>query len=110
MTWRRPSSSSSKGSAKDLLPPFPPETRVRQIFVTKDGTAYVDFTKEVTENFAYGSSSEMAAVYALVNTLALQLQDRQEGLPPHRRRGAGDPGRPRRPEPAPIPQYSLIAK
>jgi germination protein M len=64
-----------KGSAKDLVPPFPPETGVRQIFVTKDGIAYVDLTKEVTENFAYGSSSEMSAVYALVDTLTFNFKD-----------------------------------
>lgn len=99
-----------KGSAKDLVPPFPPETRVRQIFVTKDGTAYVDLTKEVTENFAYGSSSEMSAVYALVDTLTFNFKDIKkvslliEGAERETLGGHIDLSRPL------APQYSLIAK
>jgi spore germination protein GerM len=99
-----------KGSAKDLIPPFPPETKVRQIFVTKDGVAYVDLTKEVMENFAYGSSSEMAAVYALVDTLAVNFKNVKkvslliEGGERETLGGHIDLSRPL------LPQYSLIAK
>jgi spore germination protein GerM len=99
-----------KGSTKDLIPPFPPETRVRQIFVTKDGVAYVDFTKEVMEDFAYGSSSEMAAVYALVDTLAFNFKNIKkvslliEGGERETLGGHIDLSRPL------SPQYSLIAK
>lgn len=63
-----------KGSAKDLVSPLPAETRVRQVFVTKDGIAYVDFGREIMEKFSYGSSSELAAVYAVVNTLAFNFK------------------------------------
>jgi len=99
-----------KGSAKDLIPPFPPETKVRQIFVTKDGVAYVDLTKEVMENFAYGSSSEMAAVYALVDTLTVNFKNVKkvslliEGGERETLGGHIDLSRPL------SPQYSLIAK
>ena len=80
-----------KGSAKDLVAPFPAETKVRQVFVTKDGTAYVDFTRRFAENFAYGASSEMAAVYALVNTVAVQLQRPSRRSPSSSRAGSGRP-------------------
>ncbi|MBM3305470.1 MAG: GerMN domain-containing protein [Candidatus Aminicenantes bacterium] len=63
-----------KGSEKDYLSPLPPQARVRQVFVNKDGTAYVDFGKEIMEKFSYGSSSELAAVYAVVNTLAVNFR------------------------------------
>lgn len=63
-----------KGSEKDYLSPLPPQTRVRQVFVNKDGTAYVDFGKEIMEKFSYGSSSELAAVYAVVNTLTVNFR------------------------------------
>jgi spore germination protein GerM len=63
-----------KGSSKDLISPLPPETRVRQVFVTKDGVAYVDFGREIMEKFSYGSSSELAAVYAVVDTLAFNFK------------------------------------
>lgn len=99
-----------KGSAKDLIPPFPPETGVRQIFVTQDGIAYVDLTKEVTENFAYGSSSEMSAVYALVDTITFNFKDIKrvslliEGGERETLGGHIDLSRPL------SPQYSLIAR
>jgi spore germination protein GerM len=63
-----------KGSESNFLSPLPPQTRVRQVFVHKDGTAYVDFGKEIMEKFSYGSSSELAAVYAVVNTLAVNFR------------------------------------
>jgi len=57
-----------KGSNGDLVAPLPAETRVRQVFVAKD-VAYVDLSREVIDRFAYGSSSELAAIYAVVNTI-----------------------------------------
>jgi len=63
-----------RGSARSYLSPLPPGTRVRQVFVNQDGTAYVDFGKEIMEKFAYGSSSELAAVYSVVNTLAVNFR------------------------------------
>jgi spore germination protein GerM len=63
-----------KGSERGLLSPLPAQTRVRQVFVNQDGTAYVDFGKEIMEKFSYGSSSELAAVFAVVNTLAVNFR------------------------------------
>jgi spore germination protein GerM len=58
-----------KGSEKDLISPLPPQTKVRQVFIGKDGLATVDFSREIAEKFAYGSTSELAAVYAVVDTV-----------------------------------------
>lgn len=63
-----------KGSERGLLSPLPAQTRVRQVFVNQDGTAYVDFGKEIMEKFSYGSSSELAAVFSVVNTLAVNFR------------------------------------
>jgi spore germination protein GerM len=63
-----------KGSAKSLVSPLPAETRVRQVFITKEGVAYVDFGREIMDKFSYGSSSELSAVYAVVNTLAFNFK------------------------------------
>ena len=62
-----------KGSEKGLVSPLPPQTKVRQVFIARDGLATVDFSRDVAEKFAYGSSSELAAVYAVVDTLARNL-------------------------------------
>jgi spore germination protein GerM len=58
-----------KGSEKGYLSPFPPETKLRQLFITKEGVAYVDFSKELTEKHPSGSSAEILTVYSIVNSL-----------------------------------------
>jgi len=59
-----------KGSSEGYLSPLPPGTRLRQLFVTKEGIAYVDFSKEIVEQHPSGSSAELTTVYSVVNTLA----------------------------------------
>lgn len=63
-----------KGSEKGLLSPLPPQTKVRQVFIGKDGVATVDLSRDVADKFAYGSTMELAAVYAVVNTLAFNFK------------------------------------
>ncbi|MCJ7488147.1 MAG: GerMN domain-containing protein [Candidatus Aminicenantes bacterium] len=63
-----------KGSEKGLLSPLPPQTKVRQVFIGKDGVATVDLSRDVADKFAYGSTMELAAVYAVVNTLAFNFE------------------------------------
>jgi len=63
-----------KGSEKGLLSPLPPQTKVRQVFIGKNGVATVDLSREVAEKFSYGSTMELAAVYAVVNTLAFNFK------------------------------------
>jgi spore germination protein GerM len=63
-----------KGSEGGLISPLPPGTKVRQVFIARDGLATVDFSREITENFSYGSTSELAAVYSVVNTLVFNFK------------------------------------
>jgi spore germination protein GerM len=63
-----------RGSEGGLVSPLPPGTRVRQVFIGKDGLATVDFSRDVAENFSYGSTSELAAVYSVVNTLVYNFK------------------------------------
>jgi spore germination protein GerM len=63
-----------RGSERGFLSPLPPETKVRQVFVGKDGLATADFSREIAEKFAYGSSSELEAVYAVVDTLVYNFR------------------------------------
>ena len=63
-----------RGSEAGFLSPLPPQTRVRQVFIAKDGLATVDLSRDVAEGFAYGSTSELAAVYAVVNTLVYNFK------------------------------------
>jgi spore germination protein GerM len=99
-----------KGPSGDLISPFPPGTRIRQVFLDEDGTAYVDFSREFAENAAFGASSEMAAVYAVVNTVAANQKAVKrvailiEGGERETLGGHIDLSRPL------LPQYSLVAK
>lgn len=63
-----------RGSEKGYVNPFPPETQLRQFFVTKEGVAYVDFSKEIMEMHPSGSSAELGTVYSIVNTLAYNFK------------------------------------
>jgi len=63
-----------RGSDKGYVSPLPPETKLRQLFVTKDGVAYVDLSREIMEKHPSGSSAELATVYSIVNTLAYNFK------------------------------------
>ncbi len=63
-----------KGSQNGFISPFPPETKLRELYLTPEGVAYVDFSKEIQENHLSGSSSEMATVFSVVNSLAYNFK------------------------------------
>ncbi len=63
-----------KGSEKGLISPLPPETRLRQLFITRSGVAYVDFSKELADRHPSGSSAEIATIYSVVNSLTYNFK------------------------------------
>jgi spore germination protein GerM len=62
-----------RGPEGDLLPSLPQGTGLRRLFITKEGIAYVDFTREIASRPS-GSSEELASVYSVVNTLAFNFR------------------------------------
>jgi hypothetical protein len=56
-----------------LVSAIPAETRLRQVFVTDRGDAFVDLSGEVTSKHGGGSLDEILAVYAIVNALTVNL-------------------------------------
>jgi len=62
------------GSKNGYLSPFPLETKLRELYLTPEGVAYVDFSKEIQEKHLSGSSSEMATVFSIVNSLAYNFK------------------------------------
>lgn len=64
-----------KGSNNGLVSPFPPETKLREIFYSEDGIAYVDFSREVQDQHISGVSAEVETVYSVVNSLAYNFQE-----------------------------------
>ena len=56
-----------------LLPPIPPGTALRAVYLTGDGDAFVDLTEEVALGHSGGSREELFTVYAIVNALTMNL-------------------------------------
>ncbi len=59
-----------KGSQLGYISPFPPQTKLRELHVTRGGVAYVDFSKDIIEKHLSGSSAEISTIYSVVNSLA----------------------------------------
>jgi spore germination protein GerM len=62
-----------EGSRQGHERPVSPSTNIRGVFLTADGTAYVDFSSEVLADFAPGIESESLAVYSIVDSLAANI-------------------------------------
>jgi spore germination protein GerM len=63
-----------KGSRAGLVSSLPPETRLAQLFITKEGVAYVDFSKDLIEKHPSGSAAEISTVYSIVNSLTYNFK------------------------------------
>jgi len=98
-----------KGSLNGSISPFPPETKLRELFLTREGVAYVDFSRELEERHLAGSEAEIATIFSIVNSLTYNFKsikkvfilvdgDERETL-----RGHIDLSQPF------LPQYRLIA-
>ena len=62
------------GSHQGFLSPIPPETRLRELYITEEGVAYVDFSREIMDKHLSGSSAEISTVYSIVNSLTFNLK------------------------------------
>jgi spore germination protein GerM len=61
------------GPAPPLVSAIPPETRLRDVYVTDRGDAFVDLSPEVSTKHPGGSRDEIFTVYSLVNALTVNL-------------------------------------
>lgn len=62
-----------KGSEKGNLSPIPPQTKIREVYIHKDGTAYIDLTYDFISGNSGGSSSEIEAIYTIVNSITFNF-------------------------------------
>lgn len=63
-----------KGPQEGHQRTLPVDTAVNAIFITDDGTAYLDLTEEVMTGHPGGGFSELLALFSLVNSLTLNLE------------------------------------
>ncbi len=60
-------------SAEPLVSAVPPGTKLRALFITERGEAFVDFSTELTAGHSGGSMSELLTVYTIVDALTANL-------------------------------------
>jgi spore germination protein GerM len=61
------------GSKEGRGAAIPPETKLREIFISGEALAVVDLTKEVSANHPGGLIQEVSSIYAIVNSLTENL-------------------------------------
>lgn len=61
------------GPTGNLAGTIPEGTELLDVFLRSDGTAYVDFSPQLSDNHQGGSAGEIQTVYSIVNTLTLNL-------------------------------------
>lgn len=63
-----------KGSQNGYISAVPPETKLRELFITEEGVAYVDFSREIQEKHNSGSSAEISTIFSIVNSLTYNFK------------------------------------
>ena len=64
-----------EGPRTELTRTVPVQTTVRALYITSDGTLYLDLNEAVAETHPGGAQMELLTIYSLVNTLVLNLTD-----------------------------------
>ena len=59
--------------AEPLVSPVPPGTKLRSVFLTTQGEAFVDLSHEVSTAHSGGTLDELLTVYCIVNALTANL-------------------------------------
>ena len=62
-------------TSSDALRILPPGTLLRQAYVLGNGVAFLDFSSELTEGMGGGSMSEILAVYAIIDSVVLNIAE-----------------------------------
>jgi spore germination protein GerM len=53
--------------------PLPTATEVRAVFLTAEGTAYIDFSNDILKSIRPGIETESLAVYSIVNSITTNI-------------------------------------
>jgi len=61
-------------SAK-MFPALPKDTRLQDLFISEQGTAFVDFSNTIATNHPGGVQNELATIYSIVDSLSYNLPE-----------------------------------
>jgi len=62
-----------RGPGSSFGPALPAGTKLRELFILKEGMAIVDFTKEASSSHPGGIVQELASIYAIVDSLTQNI-------------------------------------
>ncbi len=62
-----------EGSEKGLVRTIPATTKLRALYITEEGIAYVDLTDTVKDAHPGGVQSELLTIFSIVNSLVLNM-------------------------------------
>jgi len=63
------------GPAQKLGPTIPQKTSLRALYISEEGTCYVDLSADIQEDHPGGAATELLTVYSIVNSLILNIAD-----------------------------------
>ena len=61
--------------AATMLPPLPKDTKVQDIFISEQGTAFIDFSDTLATAHPGGVLNELATIYSIVDSLTYNLPE-----------------------------------
>ena len=64
-----------KDPQQGLSRTIPAETAVRAVYLTPEGTCYLDLTSDIAEGHPGGITSELLSIYSIVNSLVLNVTE-----------------------------------
>jgi spore germination protein GerM len=63
------------GPQKGHMRTIPAGTKIRALYVTPDGTAYVDISNTIKDSHSGGIKTELFTIYSIVNSLVLNIHE-----------------------------------
>lgn len=60
---------------RDLVRTLPEDAACRALYLADNGVAYVDFSADIRDKHPGGSESELLAIYSIVNSLVLNVDE-----------------------------------
>jgi germination protein M len=61
-----------------MFPSMPKDTKIQDVFISEQGTAYVNLSNTVATNHPGGVLNELATIYSIVNSLTYNLPEIKE--------------------------------
>ena len=60
-------------TTEGLVGTIPPTTRLREIYLSPEGTAFADFSRDLADKHGGGSHAEIATIYSIIDSLAYNV-------------------------------------